>query len=283
MRPPRRKGKIVTEKREKRKHTAHHLANSALLRYSANMKIMLTNDDGIASPAFPFLLAVLMEAGHDCYVVAPDKNNSAVSAGLTLYSPLRARPYVFSEFPQVTAFAVSGTPVDCMRLGLGNLIPKPDLVLSGINLGPNLGTDTLYSGTCAAAQEAALCGCPAAALSVGAFVPKFLCEVAKAALQAIALLMEKPLPFGAYYNINIPDLPESEWKGTQYTNLAVIRYPTEYVHCADPRRQSYYWAPGNFDIRDGSQDDGDTDVRWLREGWVTITPLLWNKGLLPCE
>jgi len=226
------------------------------------------------------LLAVLTGAGHECFVIAPDKNNSAIAAGLTLFAPLRAVLYVFPDFPEVPAYAVSGTPVDCVRLALGNLVPAPDLVLSGINLGPNLGSDTLYSGTCAAAQEAAVRGFPAVALSAGAHEPQRLDAAASFALDAIELLRDRPLPSGAYYNINTPDAPRSEWKGVKHnTDLAIVRYPDEYVHCTDPRGRDYYWAPGNFDLHDACQDRGDTDVRWLREGWVSVTGMSWRREL----
>ncbi|MCL2671854.1 MAG: 5'/3'-nucleotidase SurE [Clostridiales bacterium] len=243
------------------------------------MKILLTNDDGIDSPAFPLLLAVLCGAGHDCSVVAPDKNSSAIAAALTLYAPLRAVPYLFPDFPNVPAYAVSGTPVDCVRLALGNLVSAPDLVLSGVNLGPNLGSDTLYSGTCAAAQEAAVRGIPAAALSAGTHAPQCLDAAASFALQAIEMLQTNPPPEDAYYNINIPDAPQGEWKGVKQSGLAVVRHPNEYVHCTDPRGRDYYWAPGNFNIHDACQDRGNTDIRWLREGWVTVTVMGWRNNV----
>lgn len=128
------------------------------------MKILLSNDDGIFAPGIHALAEALCQA-HEVYVCAPDGERSAVSRSMTLFSPLRARKTQLAGLPDIPAYAVSGTPVDCMRLALGNLFPEPDIVVSGVNMGPNLGTDVLYSGTVAAAHEAALLGYQSIAVS----------------------------------------------------------------------------------------------------------------------
>ena len=129
------------------------------------MNLLLTNDDGIASPGMAALIRELA-GDHTLYVSAPDRQRSAAGASMTIRAELYATPYTFPGHPDVAAYAVSGTPVDCARLGFGRLFPRPDAVISGINLGPNRGTDVLYSGTCSAAQEAAIHGYPALALSL---------------------------------------------------------------------------------------------------------------------
>ena len=128
------------------------------------MKILLSNDDGVFAPGLK-ALANALNKDHELTVSAPDSERSAVSRSMTLFDPLRARETRIEGLPDVPAYAVSGTPVDCVRLALGNLFSEPDIVVSGINMGPNLGTDVLYSGTVAAAHEAALLGYQSIAVS----------------------------------------------------------------------------------------------------------------------
>ena len=115
------------------------------------MKLLLSNDDGVFAAGIR-ALAHELNKSHELYVAAPDRERSAVSRAMTLSEPLRAQKTHIEGLPNVPAYAISGTPVDCVRLALGNLFPAPDIVVSGINHGPNLGTDTLYSGTVAAAH-----------------------------------------------------------------------------------------------------------------------------------
>ena len=118
------------------------------------MKLLVSNDDGYLAAGIGALVKALAGAGHEVYVAAPHRQRSAASRSMTLHEPLRAERVTLPAAPDVPAYAVSGTPVDCVRLALGNLFPAPDAVLSGVNHGANLGTDTLYSGTVAAAHEA---------------------------------------------------------------------------------------------------------------------------------
>lgn len=240
------------------------------------MKILLSNDDGIDSIGILELLKVLSPQ-HEVAVAAPATQQSAVSKALTLYSPLRAKKHSIAGFERIEAYAVSGTPVDCVRLGLGNLISrKPEIAISGINIGHNLGTDTLYSGTCAAAQEAAVRGIPAIALSCASFSPKHMDTAARIAPIIIELLKRHPLPFGAYYNVNVPDLPFEQLKGLKQTALGVVEYAETYERRTDTIGRDYYWAPREkLSLTDGR----DTDERWIKEGWVTITPLTYNNSL----
>ncbi|MCL2695798.1 MAG: 5'/3'-nucleotidase SurE [Clostridiales bacterium] len=239
------------------------------------MKILLSNDDGVDSAGLRALVEVFAEQ-HSVFVVAPDKQQSAVSKALTLYSPLRAVRYTLEGFPQVEAWAVSGTPVDCVRLGLGNLVPRPDVVISGINVGANLGTDTLYSGTCAAAQEAALRGFPAFAVSITSFRPKHLDVAARAAAKALPWVLENPLPFGVFYNINVPDLPEGEIRGVRRASLGLVEYREEYEERTDMIDRKYYWAPREVLP---AERNATSDVRLSRENYITITALSYDNGL----
>ena len=242
------------------------------------MQVLLTNDDGIDSPGLLALVKVL-SGEHDLLVCAPDAQRSAVSRAMTLYTPLRAEKR--EDFAALcrNVYAVSGTPVDCVRLGLGNLFPRPQAVLSGINLGPNLGTDTLYSGTCGAAQEGAVQGIPSIALSMDCRdgeTPRHLETAARIGLSALALLQKKPLPFGAYYNINVPNLPLEKIKGLKNTRLGVVKYKDEYEKRTDTRGRDYYWACGGALKQTAERD---TDERWLAEGYVTVTVLSYDCAL----
>ena len=148
------------------------------------MKLLLSNDDGYLAAGIGALAKTLQAAGHEVFVAAPHRQRSAASRSMTLFDPLRAERVSLPAAPDVEAYAVTGTPVDCVRLALGNLFPEPDLVLSGVNEGANLGTDTLYSGTVAAAHEAALLGYQAIAVSCHGHRPVHFETAARVALRA---------------------------------------------------------------------------------------------------
>ena len=239
------------------------------------MKILLVNDDGIDAVGIRQLARTLSKQ-HTVWAVAPDRQRSAASKSMTLSLPLRAAAAGLEG--AALAFAVDGTPVDCARLGLGNLTPhEPDLVVSGINIGPNLGTDTLYSGTCAAAQEAALFGVQAIAVSIDRREPTHFETAVAATERMIGIVQRHPLPFGMFYNVNVPDLPPEEIKGWRVTGLGVVRYKKEYVRREDPIGHPYYWAPRERLPRD---PNADTDDAWMRKGYVTVTPMGYDCARL---
>ena len=237
------------------------------------MDLLLTNDDGILSPGMEALLRELA-VDHRLFVSAPDRQRSAAGASMTIRNVLRAEPLSFPDFPNVTAYAVSGTPVDCVRLGFGHLFPRPDAVISGINIGPNRGTDVLYSGTCGAAQEAAIHGFPALAMSLdGDHDTPFVHfeTAAKLARMGLDLLIKRALPFGAYYSINVPDRPISEVKGIRYGRLGKVLYEAAYEERVDGSGQREYWECGR---RIPNEDlPRDTDEYWLEQGYATVTAL----------
>ena len=236
------------------------------------MRILLVNDDGIDAIGIRFLIDALAQK-HTLYVAAPDRERSAASKSMTLNAPLRAKEVQIEGV--AAAYAVDGTPVDCARLGMGNLVPQPDLVISGINIGPNLGTDTLYSGTCAAAQEAALLGIQAIAMSIQHRDPKWFESAVLATESMIQVVQRHPLPFGMFYNVNVPDLDPFEINGWRVTNLGVVRYKKDYVRCTDPLGKPYYWAPRE---RLKSDPDADTDVAWIKKGFITVTPMGFDSA-----
>jgi len=236
------------------------------------MKLLLSNDDGVFASGIKALAAELSK-DHEVFVSAPDRERSAVSRAMTLFSPLRAKRTQIADLPDVRAFAVSGTPVDCVRLALGNLAPNPDLVVSGINLGPNLGTDVLYSGTVAAAHEAALLGYQSIAVSCLSYDGEYIETAARVAAMAVKYLAKYPLDFGTLLNVNVPAVPFEELKGIKAVPLGIQQYALEFVEREDPMDRKYYWAPrGCTTCSDGL----DVDVRWANEGYVTVTPLTYD-------
>ena len=236
------------------------------------MKILLVNDDGIDATGIRALTAALCKT-HTVWAVAPDRQRSAASMAMTLNLPLRADPRTIPGM--ALAYAVDGTPVDCVRLGLGNLVPeRPDLVISGINHGPNLGSDTLYSGTCGAAQQAAVLDVPAIAMSLDHREPQHFETAAAVTGRMIEIAHRHPLPFGMYYNVNVPDLPQDEIRGWRVTGLAMVRYCDIYERREDPLGHPYYWVPRGKLPCDPNED---SDYAWLKKGYVTVTPMSFHS------
>ena len=236
------------------------------------MKILLSNDDGVRSEGLRVLAETLMER-HTVCVAAPDCERSAVSRGMTLFNPLRADALTLPGLPDVPAYAVSGTPVDCVRLGLGNLFPEAKIVVSGINHGSNVGTDVLYSGTVGAAHEAALLGLQAIAISTNAFRPTHFETAARAAMWAIDYVEKHPLPFGTVLNINAPDLPFDQIRGVRKAPTSVVQYTLKYIEREDPAGRKYYWPPRG---RISNAKGLDLDERWLTDGYIVFTPLTYD-------
>ena len=236
------------------------------------MRILLANDDGIQAEGLRTLASVLSKE-HEVYIAAPDTERSAVSRSMTLYAPLRATPTTLHGLENVKAYAVSGTPVDCVRLALGNLFPQPDVVISGINRGPNLGTDVLYSGTVGAAHEAALQGCRAAAISTCSFTPAHYETAARMALRVADFLCNSPVRFGTVLNVNVPDLPMESIRGVRMARTGIAAYALEYIERTDPVGRPYYWMPRQRSV---AEEAGVTDETLVREGFVALTPLTYD-------
>ena len=239
------------------------------------MRILLVNDDGIDAVGIRSLVGALSKA-HTVWIAAPDRQRSAAGMSMTLEQPLRADLRRIDG--AALAYAVDGTPVDCARLGLGNLVPEqPDLVISGINHGPNLGSDTLYSGTCGAAQQAAVLGVQAIAMSLDKRDPVHFETAVAVTERMIDLAGRRPLPFGMFWNVNVPDLPQEEIKGYRVTGLAMVHYNGVYHRREDPLGRPYYWVPrGKLPC----EADEDTDYAWLRKGYVTVTPMGFHSEKL---
>lgn len=229
------------------------------------MKILVTNDDGIHAPGITALAAALGAIG-EVAVVAPDRERSAASHALTLHHPLRA------EMIAPGRFAVDGTPTDCVNLGIHSLLDfHPDIVVSGINRGANIGDDVTYSGTVAAALEATLMGIPAFAISLVTKDVDADYSVAAAYAARLALeLSRQGLPRDTFLNVNVPGLAPHMLKSPLITIQGKRRYEGTIVDSVDPRGRSYYWI-GTADL-DFHDIDG-TDFAAIKRGHISITPL----------
>lgn len=237
------------------------------------MRILLSNDDGVHSPNFQALFQLLQELQHEVLAVAPDRDRSGASNSLTLDQPLRPRQVAEN------CFSVNGTPTDCVHIALHGMMAKPpDIVLSGINLGLNLGDDVWYSGTVAAAVEGRSLGFPALALSMdvdASGVPKHL----ETGLWAVKQLLEKiaaqplskKLPQNnVVLNVNIPDLPLAQLQGFATTRLGFRHASEGVVVTQDPRSRVCYWVGPPGEEADAGED---TDFYAIRQGSISVTPL----------
>jgi len=225
--------------------------------------ILITNDDGIQSPGITCLAEKLTPLG-EIVIVAPDRERSAIGHALTLHSPLRA------DEVQPGWFAVDGTPTDCVNLGIHGLLPRvPDLVVSGINRGGNMGDDITYSGTVAAAMEATLMGVPAFAISLadGPFTTEQFIPAAGVAHAISRLLATHGLPKDTFFNVNVPAGKPGE---AVITRQGKRRYGDLVVEKFDPRGRKYYWIGGG---ELGFDDQPGTDFHAIQHGKTSLTPL----------
>lgn len=231
------------------------------------MRILLTNDDGLAARGLNLLREALQDMG-EVWVVAPDREQSAASHALTLREPLRVLKH------EQRVFSISGTPTDCVLVSVrgirGVLEPEPDLVISGINHGPNMGDDVTYSGTVAAAFEARLLGLPAVAFSNTAWKPQFLESSAQVARRVVSMVVAQGLPRETFLNVNIPDLPPEGIRGLKATKLGLRAYRDEIVAKVDPRGRPYYWIGGDPPVW---EPDEKSDFGAVSTGYVSMTPL----------
>lgn len=228
------------------------------------MRILVSNDDGYQAPGLLRLVAALSELA-DITVVAPDRDRSGASNSLSLKNPL----YVTRH--DNGFHSVEGTPTDCVHLAITGLLERePDMVVSGINSGPNMGDDVIYSGTVAAAMEGRFLGLPAIAISQAAPCPQHFDTAARVAVWLVRRLRERPLPPDSILNVNVPDVPWEQLAGFRVVRLGHRHKSEPVVKSIDPRGRSIYWVgPAGPE-----QDAGpDTDFHAVRAGYVAITPL----------
>jgi len=237
------------------------------------MKLLLSNDDGVFAPGIA-ALAMELKKYFEIVIAAPERERSGASHCMTYDVPLRAKQVVLPGLEDVPAYAINGTPADCVRLGCGNLFSDTQMVVSGINRGANLGSDVFYSGTVGAAMEGAFVGRPAIAVSNIQWVQSHLDVSAKVAKWAVDYLMAHPMKPYSVLNINVPDLPEAELRGARLTGLALRRYAEVYEERKDTVGRPYYWMPAG-QLQTGGPDE-DCDECWAKQGYVTLTPIHYD-------
>lgn len=230
------------------------------------MRILLTNDDGYYSDGIQTLAQLARQAGHDVWLVAPDREQSACSHKLTLHEPLRM------ERMGHQAYAVNGTPTDCIYLARFHLMSAPpDLLISGINRGPNMGDDLTYSGTVAGAMEGAVVGIPSLSVSLASYTVERWDTAARASLMIGRLLRETPLPSRTFLNVNVPAGLAPEDIRLRVTRLGRRDYKQSVFERHDPRGKPYYWIGG--DALGGEGNAPDTDIWAVENGYVSVTPI----------
>lgn len=244
------------------------------------MEILVTNDDGIWAPGIAALAGAIRSLGK-VVVFAPDRERSAIGHAITMHNPLRVEEVAF-PVDGVQAYMVNGTPSDCVKLGAEAILPRlPDLVVSGINLGPNLGTDVIYSGTVSGALEGVISGIPAIAVSLATYSEADFEVAARFTADLIGEVQARGLPPDTLLNVNVPGLAAGDLAGVKTTHLGTRRYRNVFDRRTDPRGKVYYWMAGEVEDLD---EDPDADTMAIRNSLISVTPLrydLTNSGFLP--
>ena len=235
------------------------------------MNVLITNDDGIRAPGLRALYQALKERGHDVHVVAPMRQQSGVGHSLTVFEPLRAVQFDEADFH---GLGIYGTPTDCVKLALSSLLDqRPDIVLSGINLGPNCGPDILYSGTVGAATEACHENLPTMAISDDESEPVDMLEKARHAVRLAETIDFAKFPPRRVINVNYPKGPFAKNKGVRVCAQTTAVWKNGYLERRDPRGNRYWWLEGEIPPETINQGS-DRDL--LTRGYVTVTPLFFD-------
>ena len=242
-------------------------------------KILISNDDGIYAPGILALYDALCELG-EVSVVAPAGEQSAVGHAITLSDPIKTKQ--IQRNGSFFGYAVGGTPADCVKLAVCALLPeKPDLIVSGINLGPNTGISVIYSGTVSAATEGTVLGIPSIAISLGSYQKPHWETAARVAQQVVRHVLRVGLPPDTLLNVNVPNLPAKKIKGYRVTRMGRSRFVEKFDRRIDPQGNVYYWMDGELELLG---DEGETDIIAVREGYISLTPIwfdLTHRDALP--
>ncbi|AQS10300.1 5'-nucleotidase SurE [Clostridium saccharobutylicum] len=234
------------------------------------MNILITNDDGINAPGI-ISLAKEVSKEHNVIIVAPREQKSASSHSISIHNPIKIKEESI-EGLDCKAYSVLGTPADCTQIGLSFLQDDIDIVISGINKGPNLGIDILYSGTVSAAVEGAIYGVPSIAVSMDVNYEKDDEDYSKAVkwlMKVLNVAKEKYLKSDVVLNVNIPDLNDNDIKGIKVCKIGKATYNNEYVLVESNDEDKSYKLKGT---RNNIEED-ETDLYYLSKGYVTLTPL----------
>lgn len=228
--------------------------------------ILVTNDDGVHSPGLIALIKAMKGLG-DVRVAAPDRERSAAGHSLTLHRPLRA------EEIRENVWAVNGTPTDCVALAVVKILDKkPDLIVSGINRGSNLGDDITYSGTVSAAMEGTILGVPSMAVSLylDGKMPLHYDSAGIYAAEAAKYILDNSLPYDTLLNLNVPNLPKKDIKGTKFTRQGKRVYDSSIQEVLSPQGEKHFWIGGGKPFWEHGED---TDITAVIDGYVSITPV----------
>lgn len=232
------------------------------------MRILLTNDDGIHADGLHAAWCALKAAGHEVLVCVPDRPRSACSHQITMHKPLRVKSV---ETRDGLAYTTNGTPADCVPMALLHLMQTPpDLCVSGINLGPNLGDDVHYSGTVGGAMEAMLNGVRSMAVSLVTHENPHWEGVAQFVGRFAAIAAQLDLPRDTFLNVNAPNIPAAEIRGVQVTSQGSRRYKGDLVRYEAPIVGEYFWRGG--EVIDRSERE-DADVKVVTQGFISVTPI----------
>lgn len=235
------------------------------------MRILFTNDDGAGADGLRALLTVACRVhGLEALAVAPDRERSASGHAISIHQPIELREVPLDSCP-AKLYAASGTPADCVKLAIQGLMDSPpDFVISGINRGPNLGTDVFYSGTVSAAMEGALLGVKSMAVSVTAFENLDYRMAAEFAID-LALRAAGDDSWPALVNVNVPAISGDSLAGVAITRLGVQTYRDAFTRRTDPKGRTWYWLSGEL-VEDGSVCDTDTSA--VKRNLISVTPLV---------
>lgn len=235
------------------------------------MRLLICNDDGIHAPGIQALYDAVHDLG-ETHVVAPAAEQSAVGHAITISNPIKCR-----RLDRDGAFfghAVGGTPADCVKLAVSGLLEhRPDLLISGINLGPNVGISVIYSGTVSAATEGTILGIPSMAVSINTFTDPIWDTPARVARDLAQKVLQRGLPPETLLNVNVPNLPFDQIKGYRVTRMGRSRYNEIFHRRTDPRGNVYYWMDGEIELLGDGQG---TDIRAVEDGFVSLTPIWFD-------
>lgn len=234
------------------------------------MKILISNDDGVRDPGL-WAIAEEMAKFAEVTIVAPDSQRSAVSHAITLHKPLRIARHEALEKDGIRVFSTNGTPSDSVMLGVLEIAPDSDLLISGINAGPNMGEDVLYSGTVAAAMEGALLDVPSLSISLSDYESVEYELAARFAAGLAPQVLKLGLPKRTVLNINVPSVKLDAYKGFKVTRLGTRKYTDILQKRIDPRGRPYYWITGRL-IRDDTDNGSDNSA--TAAGFISITPIV---------
>ena len=235
------------------------------------MRLLLTNDDGIYSKGIEALYLALIQE-HDVTVVAPETEQSAVGHAITWLDPLRVDTVHRNGY--FFGYALNGTPADCVKIAVTELMkPPPQMVVSGINLGANVGVNVIYSGTVSAATEAAVLGVPSVAVSIDAFKPADFSGVTNFIPRLLRIIEREGLPDGVSLNVNVPNLPAKDIRGVRITHQGKKKHLERYDRRLDPRDHVYYLLCNSTFTRD---TDPSADSSALEEHYISVTPIQYD-------